>query len=150
MNRYSIRPDTTVRPRPPHSGHGAIPTTRRSGRRQVRPLRFGGELEQVLRALACGGCGLPPLSIVVLVFAACRDAWARRLAGRSDLVGFAKCLGLDATDIGRLEDGLTKISRFSPELRQPIEAKLHLLQFLFETGGAAAAASRPWWSVTDC
>ena len=45
-------------------------------------------------------------------------------------------LGLEAPDIGRLEDGLNKIARLSPELRHPIEAKVHLLQFLFETGGA--------------
>ncbi len=99
-------------------------------------IAFRLELEHVLRSLACGGSGLPPLSLVLLVLAACRDSWETTGASRATLVTFAKSLGLEASDIVRLEDGLRTISRFSPALRHPIEAKVHLLQFLFETGGA--------------
>lgn len=48
-------------------------------------IAFGAELEHILRTLVRGGDGLPPLSLVLLVLAGCRDAWPATVGRRGPL-----------------------------------------------------------------
>ncbi len=102
---------------------------------------FRRELEQILRVLANGGPGLPPLSVVLLVVAACRDFWVENLRRQGGLVAMLPDNGLAESEFAALDAGLTRISWFAPQLRHPIEAKSQLLQFLFETGGTCCETS---------
>lgn len=95
-------------------------------------IAFRQEIEQILRASASRG--LPPFSPVLLVVAACRDSWCDALGALDNIQAICRTFHeLDTAEQRRLLDGLMRVWKLPVELKQPIEAKACLVDFLFET-----------------
>lgn len=94
-------------------------------------IGFRVELEHVLRPQV--ERGLPPLTLVLLMLAACRDSWKGVISSLNNLHALCGTLAeLDGSEQRALLDGLMTISQLPVELRHPVEAKSALLGFLFE------------------
>jgi hypothetical protein len=96
-------------------------------------IAFRQEIEHVLRRLA--PTGLPPLTLVMLVLAACRNSF-RESFSKADSAGeILATFGSPRQAFpSMLRNGLERICVLPSELRRPIEAKAGLVECLLEKG----------------